>query len=650
MKLENLFTPHIIRGVKFRNRIFSSAHQTILAENGCPTDEMVAYHEARAYGGAGLIIIEAARPHKDSVTTSHYIDASRDECITGYKMISDAVHSHGCRVFGQIAHGGRILQGNRGLLGVPYAPSTVPDHRFHTMPRTMSTDYVWEVIKSHADAALRMAKGGMDGVEITASHGLLLAQFLNPNVNRRDDEFGGSEEKRFRFVKEVITAVRQAIGPELIIGVRISASEDEPTGMDLSKTLDVCRRMNELVDCDFLNVTMGSMAGLGSSVHVVPPMSFKHGYTASYSAKIKEVFSRTILVTGRINHPRIAEQILEDKQADMCGMTRALIADSQMPNKAFQGKLDEISSCIGCNQSCIGHYHQGVPISCIQNPISGRELKLSKIKKAEFRKKILIAGGGPGGMKAAAVAAEKGHQVILCEKNGKLGGQVQMAKMLPDRGEFGILIDNLTRDMEITGVEVRLNTYVDKALVDMENPDDIIISTGAEPFPTDVEISEKTHVVEAWSVIQNSSVTGKSVVIADWRCDYIGMGIAEMLAKNGREVRLAVDGSHAGQNLQVYMRNNWIGRLDRLGVKVFTYARLSRADGNNAYFFHTAGGRRIIFEGMDTLVLAQGHLPVTSLEDSLLGSNHRIHLVGDCLSPRSAEEAIYEGFITAREV
>ncbi|MDP6743552.1 MAG: FAD-dependent oxidoreductase, partial [SAR324 cluster bacterium] len=312
--------------------------------------------------------------------------------------------------------------------------------------------------------------------------------------------------------------------------------------------------------------------------------------------------------------------------------------------------LDDIRSCIGCNQACIGHYHKGVPISCIQDPISGRELKLSKRTKTENPKKILIAGGGPGGMKAAAVAAEKGHRVVLCEKSNQLGGQVLLAQMLPDRGEFGVLVENLKREMDLWGVEVRLLTNVDNALIDAEKPDDIIIATGAEPFQSDAEISNETHTVEAWSVIQNNENTGNSVVIADWRCDYIGMGLAEMLAKDGCDVRLAVDGTHAGQNLQIYLRDNWIGKLHNLGVKVIPYARLYGADADTAYFYHTAGGSPILCEGMDTLVLAQGHQPVTSLEDSLIGSNHRIHLVGDCLSPRSAEEAIYEGFMTAREV
>ncbi len=650
MLFKHLFTPHTIRGLEIRNRIFSSGHQTILAREGLPTDEMAAYHESRAAGGVGLIITEAARPHGDTVTTSSYIDASTDKCIPGYRKIAEAVHKHGAKVFGQVAHGGRIAHGYGGLLSVPYAPSTVPDHRFHTMPRTMSTDYVWEVIQAHADAAQRMAAAGLDGIEMTASHGLLLAQFLSPDVNRRTDEFGGSEEKRFRFITEVVTAVRKAIGPDCIIGIRVSAHEDEPTGLTSQMVVDACRRMEDLVDLDYLNVTMGSMATLGSSAHVVPPMVFEHAYTAPHAATIKEVFTRSILVTGRINQPQLAEQVLAKGQADMCGMTRALISDSEMPNKTKRGELDDIRACIGCNQACIGHYHQGVPISCIQDPISGRELTLGAHPAVEKPRTVLIAGGGPGGMKAAAVAAQRGHRVTLCERSGQLGGQVLLAQTLPGRAEFGVLVDNLQREMKLAGVEVRLNTDVDLAWVKQESPDVVIIATGATPFQPDANIGTDTHVIEAWEILKDEASPGHSVVIADWRCDWIGVGLAEKLAQQGCRVRLAVDGTHAGQNLQIYLRDNWAGKLNALEVEIIPYARLFGADGDAVYFHHTASGDPIVCENVDTLVLSQGHQSVITLEGPLRDSGIAIHMVGDCLSPRTAEEAIYEGLMTARRI
>jgi 2,4-dienoyl-CoA reductase-like NADH-dependent reductase (Old Yellow Enzyme family) len=650
MSFAHLFTPHEIRGLELRNRIFSSSHQTLLAQDWCPNEEMAAYHEARAAGGAGLIVMEAACTRGEGSFESNCIDASRDECIPGFRKCADAAHRHGCKIFGQISNGGRLGAGYEGLLSVPISPSTVPDHRFHAMPRAMRTEEVWDVIEAHAESARRMVEAGLDGIELAASHGLQLAQFLSPDVNRRDDEFGGSEEKRFRFVREVVTAVRKAIGPDPVIGIRISADEDEPTGLDARTVLDACRRMDALADLDYLSIVLGSMAELGSSVHVVPPMTFENGYTAPHAAAIKQVFSRSVLVTGRINQPQMAEQILAKGQADMCGMTRAMICDPEIPNKARLGKLDDIRACVGCNQTCIGHYHQGVPISCFQNPQSGRELTLGDHPRAETPRKILVAGGGPGGMKAAAVAAERGHRVVLCEQSRRLGGQILLAQALPDRAEFGGAVDNLKREMELAGVEVRLNTRVDVALIDDEQPDAVIIATGATPFACDAEIADGTHVVEAWQVLRGEATTGNSVVIADWRCDWIGVGLAEMLARDGCRVRLAVCGTHVGQNLQMYVRDTAAGRLYRLGVEVIPYARLYGADEDTAYFHHIANGDAIVCEGMDTLVLAQGHQPLTELEESLRDRGLEIHLVGDCLSPRTAEEAVYEGLMVARAV
>ncbi|MBW2541635.1 MAG: FAD-dependent oxidoreductase [Deltaproteobacteria bacterium] len=650
MSFEHLFTPHRIRGLEIRNRIFSSSHQTILARDWCPTEEMAAYHEARAAGGAGLIVMEAACTWGEGDFESSYIDASRDACIPGFRKCADAAHRHGCKMFGQISNGGRLAGGYEGLRAVPNSPSTVPDHRFYAMPRAMPTEDVWKLIEAYADSARRMMEAGLDGIELAASHGLQLAQFLSPDVNRRDDEFGGSEEKRFRFVREVVVAVRKAIGPDPVIGIRISADEDEPSGLDAETVLAACRRMDALDDVDFLSIVLGSMAELGSSAHVVPPMSFEHCYTAPHAAAIKGVFSRSILVTGRINQPQMAEQILAEGQADMCGMTRAMICDPQMPNKARLGKLDDIRACVGCNQTCIGHYHQGVPISCFQNPLSGRELRLGEHPKAATPRNILVAGGGPGGMKAAAVAAERGHRVVLCEKSRRLGGQVLLAQTLPGREEFGGCVDNLKREMELAGVEVRLNTSVDTALIDEEKPDAIIIATGATPFACDAVIADDTHAVEAWQVLRGEVEIGNSVVIADWRGDWIGMGLAEKLARDGCRVRLAVSGIHAGQNLQMYIRDTGVARLHRLGVEIIPYARLYGADGDTAYFHHMAGSDPIVCEGMDTLVLSQGHQPEIALEQSLRGSDLEIHLVGDCLSPRSAEEAVYEGLMAARKV
>ncbi|MCP4045845.1 MAG: FAD-dependent oxidoreductase [Gammaproteobacteria bacterium] len=654
MLFKHLFTPHEIRGMEIRNRIYSTAHQTILAEKGAPGEKMAAYHEARARGGAGLIIMESSRPYKDDVSASYHIDSSTDDCIPGYRLVGEKVHKHGCKVFAQINHGGRVSYTHNGMRLVPHGPSLVPDHRFHCMPRAMSTDYIQELVQAFAQAARRMVEAGLDGVELVASHGMLMAQFLNPMTNFRTDQYGGSEENRFRFIAECIAESRRLIGPDKIIGLRISADEYEPDGIDAPSWLKICKRLNAEDELDFVNVTVGSMMGPGGSVHVVPPMQIEHAYTAPKAGQIRAIMDKTIMVAGRINQPHMAEQVLAAGQAHMCGMTRSMISDPEMPNKARTGRQDDIRACIACNQACIGHYHMGVDISCIQNPLSGRELTLGKHTSAKTKRKILVAGGGPGGMKAAAVAAERGHTVCLCEASPRLGGQALLAQLIPNRSEFGGIVDNLKREMILAGVQIRTSTPVDRTLIEEEQPDAVIIATGATPFhpesEIDMEISDDIHTVDAWQILRDGVETGSNVVIADWRCDWVGLGVAEKLAREGCSVRLCFDGETLGQNLQLYLRTHWAGIMYKLGVQMIPYARLFGAIGDTVYFHHNASGEPIECEGVDTLVIAQGHRQNTALEDEIHDLGLETYLVGDCLSPRSAEEAVYEGLIVARKV
>ncbi len=650
MRLKHLFTPHEIRGHELKNRIFSTAHQTILAVDGSPDDDMAAYHEARAKGGAALVVVESARAYGGDVTQSYYIDASRDECIPGYQKIARAVHRHGTKVFGQLNHGGRIIGSYRGLRLVPHAPSAIPDHRFHCMPRAMSTEHIKELVKAFGEAAARLMEAGLDGIELAASHGMLMAQFLNPLTNRRDDVYGGTEENRYRFVAELIHAVRASMGEDKVLGIRMSAEEIEPDGIDAAGWLRICSRLNAESGLDYLNVTVGSMMGLGGSIHVVPPMQIEHAYTAPKAGAIKAMVQKSVFVAGRINQPQIAEQVLANDQADMCGMTRALISDPEMPNKARAGRLDDIRACIGCNQACIGHYHQGVGISCIQHPVTGRERSLDVLPPAEVSRRVLVVGGGPAGMKAASTAALRGHRVVLCESSRRLGGQVLLAQALPGRDEFGVLVDNFKRELELADVEVRLNTPVDESYVAEHQPDVVVIATGATPYRPEVDIADDVHAADAWQVLLGEVNPGASVVVADWRCDWVGVGVAEKLAREGCNVRLCVEGVHAGQNLQMYLRDHWAGELHKLGVQVTPYARLFGADGDTVYFQHASSGEPIVLEQVDTLVMAQGHQPQIALEQALMDLDVIVLLVGDCLSPRSAEEAVYEGYMAAREI
>ena len=640
-----------IRDTEFRNRIFSTGHMTRMAENGLPTSQMIAYHQARARGGAGLIITEAARVHDSALSDSPAVDASSDACIQPYSDLAGAVQQHGCRLFGQVSHSGRANDRRRGgMLDVPYSSFASPDERFHNMPRAMSIELIAEVVQAYGEAAGRMAKAGLDGVEIPASHGLLPAQFLNPRVNLREDDYGGDLQNRLRFLRQIITAVRTAIGESMVLGIRISVDELEHDGMDPGESGEICKCLDEMDVLDYFNVIAGSMAGLAGSVHVVPPMMIEHGYTAPLAHSIKQITAKPVFVAGRINQPQLGEQVLVNGQADMCGMTRALIADPDMPNKVMAGDLDGIRACIGCNQACIGHYHLGTSISCIQFPTTGREQTLGEISQAANSKRVAVVGGGPAGLKAALTAAQRGHEVILCEAEARLGGQVNLAQLLPGRAEFGGLTTNLEYETRKAGVDIRLNTRVDRDWIETNKVDVIIAATGARPYRPELPGEDEAEVVDAWQVLSGKAKAGTNVVIADWRADWVGMGVAELLARQGSRVRLAVNGICAGQEIQSYTRDQWTGTLHKLGVEIIPYVRLFGVDSDSVYLQHTISSEAIICDEVDTLVLALGHSSDTELETMLREMRIEYRLAGDCMSPRTAEEAVYEGMMAGMQI
>lgn len=642
----HLFSPLTVRNLELKNRVIFTGHETHLNDHGIIGDRMIAYHEARAKGGAGLIMTEVALVHPGAVFVADPIRVDTDGCIPGYARLAKMLHGYDCGLISQLFHPGReIVATEDGTAPVSYSASATPNERFHVLPRPMPVWLVEEVIEHYGDAGRRMKEAGTNGVEIVASHAYLPAQFLNPAVNVREDHYGGSLENRLRFIRETADNIRAKAGDDFVIGMRLSGNELSPDGLSLDDMLDICTALAGDGVLDYLSVVGGSSSTLAGSIHIVPPMSCDTGYTAPFAAAIKERIDIPVFVTGRINQPQIAEEILAKGHADACGMTRAMICDPEMVGKARSGKADDIRACIGCNQACIGHFHEGYPISCIQNPISGREVRYGEAyKSAASPRNIMVVGGGPGGMKAAVTAAARGHKVTLYEKSDRLGGQTLLAQLLPTRTEFGGIVTNLEREMELTGVLVKKNTPVDMDIISAENPDAIILATGAEPRWPNFEGRDNAHVVDAWQVLRNEVNVGGSVVVADWRADWIGIGIAEKLAEEGCRVRLAINGYMPGQTIQMYVRDAGVGRLHKLGVEMIPYVRLFGADEDSVFLQHTTSGEPIICENVDTLILCQGHTPVNPLEESVRALGIECHLAGDCLAPRTAEEAVLEGF------
>jgi len=645
----HLFQPLTIRGCTLKNRIMSTGHDTTLPVDGTVNAALVAYQEARARGGVGLIVLQVSGVHETARYTNHVLMATSDAAIAGYRSVAEAVHRFGTVLFGQLFHPGReIAEADGGLLSVAYAPSSVPNERFRVMPRPMKPAMIGAIVQGYGDSARRMQTAGMDGVEIVASHGYLPAQFLNPRVNLRDDAYGGDIEGRLRFVREVIADIRAKTADGFVVGLRISGSEIDDAGLTEDETLDAVTRLDDSID--YVHITLGTSASQGGAIHIAPPMSLKTAYVVPYAARIKRNSRIPVFVTGRINQPQDADAVIAAQHADVCGMTRALICDPEMPNKAERGAAEDIRACIACNQACIGHFHKGYAISCIQNPVSGRELRFGKLAAPSRRRKVMVVGGGPAGMKAAVIAAQRGHDATLFEAERRLGGQAILAQMLPGRAEFGGLITNLQRELHLAGVRIHRSTRVDRAVIAAEAPEVVLIATGAKPYRPAFPQEGGLQVLDAWQVLRGEGTIGQSVVVIDWRADWIGIGIAEHLARTGRSVRLAVSGIAAGETLPLYVRDDAAGTLHKLGVKVLPYMRLYGSDSDSVYLQHITSGEAVVIDKVDTLVLCTGHTPVDELSDALEGMDLEVHIIGDAASPRTAEEAIYDGLSVAAEI
>jgi len=647
---EHSLQPIELGPTKLRNRIFNPPHGTSLGHGGCVTDDLIAYHRARARGGAGLIILEGMTVHPSYAFEDSFLYAGSDRIVAGMQRLGQSCRDEGTAVFGQLFHAGRgVRLSHDGSRPLSYSASDVPDERYRVIPVPMPNEMVWEIIESYAAAAGRLALAELDGVEILASMGYLIPQFLSSHTNRRDDEFGGDAERRMRLLREIAARCRASIGPQRSLGVRITLDEKTEKGMPAADMIAVCRQLELDGHVDYFSVISGSSASPDGWIHVFPPMAVAAGFVADDASKLKQVVTKPVLVAGRINQPQLAEEVISSGKADMVGLARALIADPEFVNKMAAGRAEDIRACVGCNQACVGHRLAHFPVSCIQNPVSGRETALGNLELAQTKKKILVIGAGPAGMKAAVIAAERGHQVELHEKEARPGGQVNLAEALPGRTEFGGVTTNLLRELKRNGVSIKLNSSLDEAGLRQHNPDHVVIATGARARLPEADV-EGIEMVDAWSVIRSEVTVGKRVVIADWSCDWTGLGLAEKLARDGHYVRLLSGGSVAGESIQAIVRDQWIGVLHGLGVEMIPYARFYGGMDGTAFFQHMTSAEAIVCEEVDTIVSCYAAATDRSCDWIVPSASMAVSRIGDAIAPRTVEEAVLEGLQLARKL
>jgi 2,4-dienoyl-CoA reductase-like NADH-dependent reductase (Old Yellow Enzyme family) len=626
-----LFSPLSVGPVELKNRIVSTAHQTTLVHDHLPTDDFVAYHEVRARGGVGLIVMEACAVHPSGLLTAHTLGGYRQEIVAGYRRVGGAVQPHGTQLFIQLFHGGReqIASAPR---PVAVAPSAIPSRRYHVEPRTLREGEIDEIIAGYARSAGFAAEGGLDGVEITAAHNYLAEQFFRAELNERDDRWSEGA----RFLLEVIDAVRRA-APTLAVGVRLSADSEAARAV-----------VGQLVGrVDYIHVALGDSATYDGCLKIVPPPPTEENAIAALSGPFK--IGLPLVATSRIVDPRAADQLVREGRADAVGMNRALITDPDLPRKAQEGRADEIVRCIGCN-ACIAHYHAETPIACTQNPRTGRERSLPRPVPAASHVRIVVVGAGPAGLAAAAEAGAAGHEVIVLEERGDIGGQLSLAGKTSMHAETASSLKrNYMRLLDRPNIELRPGTIADAELVATLEPDAVVVATGAEPYRPRRFEAGAVEVVQAWDVLEGARPDGP-VVVWDWGGDGTGMDCAELLQVDGVEVTLAVGAALPGETLHQYVRNVYLGRLSRARIPVHHFHDVVAGGDGEVALRNVFAPELVTTLPARTLVLSLGRVPRDVLANVLCAPGLVVETAGDCRSPRSAEEAILEGTLAAREV
>jgi len=635
--LETLFSPLDIGSVQLPNRIVSTSHQTSLVHDHLPTDDLIAYHEARARGGAGLIVVEATAIHHTGLLTAHTIGGYLPEIVPVYRKLAAAVHPHGTRLFVQLFHGGREV------ISTPprpaaVAPSSVPSPRFKSEPRALTRREIGEMVDGYRQAAQYAREGGIDGVEVCAGFGYLPTQFLSPHVNLRTDQYGGTFENRLRFLREVLQAMREGIG-DGAVGARLtdeSLSYDGNSQYELERAAGVLSRDGLI---DYLSVAPGGSSTYRGSSWIVPPAPVEHNAIAPFARTMRMAAGVPVIATGRIVEPADADRLIREGVCDATGMTRALITDPSMPAKARAGERHTV--CIGCNQGCIGHYHAGTPIACTINPWTGFELTLPRPEQAQQANRVVIVGAGPAGCAAAASAAACGHEVVVFERADGVGGQMRHALGAPGHAEIAAALV-ATLEGWLTGCDLRTGTAVDAEAVLAERPDRIVVATGAVPYVEPLA-GEDLPVVQAWDVLDGLDLIGNQVVVADWGGDWTGLAVAEVLAARGHAVRLVTGAAAFGEGIHQYQRNMYLGRLDDVGVELVHHLRPVAVRPGAVEFRNAFSDRAVAMEGVDALVLNGGRAAEAALFEELEDRGVDVVRVGDALGPRSFEEAIREG-------
>lgn len=645
---KHLLSPITIGKREIRNRALSTAHGTAYAKDGKISDQHVAYHTARAHGGVGLIILEATGVDATPIFAKEgaSLRNADDSVIPGYRRLSKAVHDEGAAIYTMLSHSGRNT--SMGINGTPpRGPSPIPMDRTRDIPRPLEVEELAAIAQAFAAAAVRAREGGLDGVELSYTHGNLVQQFISPLTNFREDEYGGSEENRLRFAREVLQMVRKAVGDDFTLGVRFAADELVPGGYTIEDGVRYAKLLVEWGRLDFIDVSAGTNGSMRSRAFHYPTISVPEKPLVKFAKAVRDVVDVPVFCVGKITDPAEADGIVAAGEADMVGMTRAHIAEPAIIRKLMEERLEDIRPCIHANEGCFGRRQRGGDLGCVFNARTGREHAWEILKPTEDYKSVMVIGGGPAGLEVARVAAKRGHDVVLHEKSDQLGGQVRLLAKTPHRRDYLIIVDWLERQARKAGVLVRKQSEVTAETVLAAAPDAVIVATGSIDSRPRLPGADLPHVVTARELLAGASV-GKRVVVCDWEGRNMGMSVAEHLAIRGHEVEIVSSTFRIGEDAELMTWRPAYERLQNLKVKLTAMTETIRI--REGAVVVRALNDAISEIECDNVVLCTRGAAADSLSVALKGKVARMWTIGDAYAPRQLEQAIYEGAKVAREI
>lgn len=630
MLFKTLLSPIKIGSMEVKNRFVVPPMGTCFANpDAFVSQQLIDYYAARAKGGFGLITIEvtATAPEGEAIKTQPGL--WKDEFIPEYRRLVSECHRYGAKVAVQLHHAGR--QTNTQIMGSqPVSASPLPCPLCVEVPRELTTDEVYEQIQNFVDAAGRAREAGADAVEIHGAHGYLVAQFMSPYSNKRTDEFGGSFINRMRFPTLIIKGIKEQVDANFPIIFRISGDEKITGGRTIDETRVIARIFEEL-GVHAMHISAGVY---GSTQWLWAPTDTKTGYIVNLAEEVKRSVSIPVITVGRFTDPFIAEDVLLTGKADMVSFGRQSIADPETPNKVASGNLEEIAPCIACHQGCANNIFNGQALTCLVNPFAGKE-GTRKIEPVSESKRVMVVGGGPGGLEAAWILAKRGHHVSLFDKQGSLGGQFKIGAIAPGKGELTAPIAYYHHMCKKYGVDIHLNTEVDKARIQRSKPDVVILATGAVPLIPAIPGIDNPAFVHAIDVLQGKAVVGQNVLIIGG--GIVGVETADYLGQYGRQTTIVEMKNEIMEDMHYVHK---IGIQERFGknkTQLYTKAKVLEFTSAHSVLIEQSGVQ-IELEGYDNIVLAMGVTAYNPLQEELRSIVPEVYTIGDA---KVARDALY---------